>query len=183
MMPVGPLMIEHRLIERMIKLMDKQVGIVEDTGRVDLAFLDAAIEFMRTYADHCHHGKEEDILFADLAHRGLSAEHQKMMELLISDHVWARQKVAQLISAKERSARGDVDAIQNVISLLRDLVGFYPEHIRKEDKQFFIPVMSYYSKQEQESMLQAFWEYDRKLIHEKYRALVETLETAQTSSA
>jgi len=178
MMPIGPLMIEHRLIERMIKLVDREAGTMKGIGKVDIAFIDAAIEFIRTYADHCHHGKEEDILFADLSHRDISPEHHEMVKSLIGDHVWARQKVGQLVSAKERLANGQASALQDVISLLEALAGFYPEHIRKEDREFFLPVMNYYSKQEQDDMLQAFWEYDRKLIHEKYRALVETLEKA-----
>jgi len=54
-------------------------------------------------------------------------------------------------------------------------VNFYPEHIKKEDKQFFIPVMSYFSTEEQEKMLQEFWEFDRTLIHEKYKKVVDQL--------
>jgi hypothetical protein len=55
-------------------------------------------------------------------------------------------------------------------------VTFYPAHIAKEDKHFFIPCMEYFTKKEQDSMLQAFWDFDRRLIHEKYRGLVERLE-------
>ena len=53
-----------------------------------------------------------------------------------------------------------------------------PEHTGKEDRAFFLPVMNYYSKREQDDMFQALWEYDRKVIHEKHRASVETLEKA-----
>jgi len=36
--------------------------------------------------------------------------------------------------------------------------------------------MKYFSKQEQATMLNEFWEFDRKLVHEKYRTLVEEIE-------
>lgn len=62
MMPAGPLMKEHRLIERMIRLMNARLAEIKQSGEVDLLFIDAAIDFLRTYADQCHHGKE-DVLF------------------------------------------------------------------------------------------------------------------------
>ncbi len=53
---------------------------------------------------------------------------------------------------------------------------FYPVHIEKEDKHFFLPCLGYFSKEEQDIMLGEFWEFDRKMIHEKYRKVVETRE-------
>ena len=60
MMPIGPLMTEHRLIERMVKLMNRQISMMKETAKVDIDFLDTIIDFIRTCADHCRHGKEEE---------------------------------------------------------------------------------------------------------------------------
>ena len=73
MMPIGPLMIEHRLIERMIALLKKESARIRSTGQVNVEFILSAVDFIRTYADHCHHGKEENILFRDLKKKKLSA--------------------------------------------------------------------------------------------------------------
>jgi hemerythrin-like domain-containing protein len=62
----APLMIEHRLIERMIHVVNHALELVERTKAVDPVFVDLAIDFIRTYADRTHHGKEEDILFRKL---------------------------------------------------------------------------------------------------------------------
>ena len=59
-----------------------------------------------------------------------------------------------------------------------ELAEFYPKHIEKEDKHFFIPCMNYFSKQEQEGMLNEFWEFDRRLVHEKYKEIVKEIEKA-----
>ena len=67
MLPAGPLMIEHRLIERMIKILDRSLRKMEREKELDLNFIDTLVDFIRTYADRCHHGKEEDILFRDLS--------------------------------------------------------------------------------------------------------------------
>ena len=52
---------------------------------------------------------------------------------------------------------------------LGKLVEFYPRHIDKEDKHFFIPCMAYFSEAEQADLLARMHEFDRLLIHEKYR--------------
>ena len=80
MMPIAPLMIEHRLIERMIRLMDKEADRIRQGGRPDVDLINMVIDFIRTYADKLHHGKEEDILFKSLAKKSLSAEHKKIMD-------------------------------------------------------------------------------------------------------
>ena len=59
---------------------------------------------------------------------------------------------------------------------LGKIVQFYPEHIEKEDKHFFIPIMDYFTPAEQQAMLDRFWEFDRAMIHEKYKKVVDELE-------
>ena len=63
----GALMMEHRLIERVVTLMQSALHDIESTGRIDLVFVQAIVDFIGTYADRTHHGKEEDILFRRLA--------------------------------------------------------------------------------------------------------------------
>lgn len=176
MMPIGPLMKEHRLIERMVALMEIELRRLNDGEEFDPGFVDVAVDFVRTYADRCHHGKEEDILFRELSKKRLSDEHRKTMDELMEEHVYGRAITGQLSSAKERYVLGDAQALATVVASLQDLVGFYPAHIEKEDKRFFVPCMEYFSRQEKEEMLQDFWEFDRRLIHEKYAATVERLE-------
>jgi hemerythrin-like domain-containing protein len=48
--------------------------------------------------------------------------------------------------------------------------------IEKEDKVFFPASRVYFSEEEDQAMLAEFWEFDRKMIHEKYQSVVETLE-------
>jgi hemerythrin-like domain-containing protein len=176
MKPIGPLMHEHRLIERMIRVVRVKLEETERTGSLDVGLIDMAVDFIRTYADRCHHGKEEDILFRELAKKQMTDEHKRIMEELVSEHAHARSVVAGLVTATGRYARGDAGSLDEAIACLKELVEFYPVHILKEDKQFFFPLLDYFSQEEQDRMLQEFWEFDRKLIHEKYRSLVEHAE-------
>ena len=175
-MPIGPLMIEHRLIERMLRLLRQQLEKVGSQKKADPVFIDIAVDFIRNYADRCHHGKEEDILFRDLAKKGLSDEHRGIMEELLDEHVRARKATRNLLEAKERYLQGDAAALHDIVDAITWLVNFYPIHIEKEDRQFFMPAMGYFTKQEQDAMLQEFYEFDRNLIHATYRGFIERME-------
>jgi rubredoxin/hemerythrin-like domain-containing protein len=167
---------EHRLIEHMNKMIEIETNRINSTKKVDIDFIDVVIDFLRTYADRCHHGKEEDILFRELSKKNLSDIHRKMMNELIEEHAFARKTVKDLEIAKDNYASSNIESLKDVLKLLGVLVEFYSLHIQKEDKQFFYPSMEYLNKQEQESMVQEFWEFDRKMIHEKYQMIVDNIE-------
>ena len=59
MKPIGPLMWEHRLIERMIALLNREIERINVSNTVNTGFLMVAVDFIRTYADRTHHGKED----------------------------------------------------------------------------------------------------------------------------
>jgi hemerythrin-like domain-containing protein len=147
MKPIGPLMKEHRLIERMIPLLDKELTQINEKNKANVELLTVAVDFFRTYADRTHHGKEEDILFRELAKKRLSKEHERIMNELVAEHVLARKTVSVLVNAKNNYNEGNPESLEDIITYVRELVGFYPAHIEKEDKHFFYPVLEYLSKE------------------------------------
>jgi hemerythrin-like domain-containing protein len=175
MKPRGPLMTEHRLIEKMLAVVRDQISILDKEKAVDPVFIDTAVDFIRTYADRTHHGKEEEILFRDLATKSMNPEDQRAMQELVEEHKYARQVVAELVQAKEDYIEGHQEALEIIKQKLNTLVEFYPDHITKEDRVFFPNSETYLSEEEQEGMLQEFWEFDRIMIHEKYKSVVERL--------
>jgi hemerythrin-like domain-containing protein len=176
-------MMEHRLIERMIALMRQEMERIQtalaqdpETPAVNPGFIDVAVDFIRTYADKTHHGKEEDILFMECTKKNLSAEHRTLLDELLADHNFGRQTTHRLLQAKENYLRGDTAATGEILGNMSKLAVFYPKHIDKEDNHFFVPCMEYFSQQEKDEMLNRMWERDRQMIHEKYRGVVEGLE-------
>jgi hemerythrin-like domain-containing protein len=156
MMPIGPLMIEHRLIERVIAVMAREADRIEKEGRADPLFIDTVVDFIRTYADR--------------------SEHRKVMEELVGEHVRGRNTTKSLSQAGGRYAGGDRSALTDIARFMKELSSFYPSHIRKEDKSFFLPVMGYFTPEEKHAMLEEELEFDRNLIHERYRAVAEEAE-------
>jgi hemerythrin-like domain-containing protein len=172
----GPLMIEHRLIEQMLNVIRGTLEDVEQTQSIDPYFVDTAVDFIRVYADRTHHGKEEDILFRELRNKRLSDKDGQVMEELIEEHIFGRKTTQALIEANLAYRRGNEPALGEVTARLKTLVDFYPKHIRKEDEMFFPASRAYFSNEEDQALLAEFWEFDRKMIHEKYKALVKEFE-------
>jgi hemerythrin-like domain-containing protein len=149
---------------------------IESEHGVDPLFVDTVVDFIRVYADQTHHGKEEDILFEEMSHRPLTDEDRHMMEQLIADHVLGRETTQALAEANTRYRSGDEGALSDIAEKLKTLTEFYPKHIEKEDKVFFPHSRSYFTEEEDQAMLRKFWEFDRTMIHEKYKSVVGALE-------
>ena len=113
MLPIAPLMIEHRLIEKMLAVIQKEIDRGEKQNKINPEFIDLAVDFIRMYADRCHHGKEEDILFRDLKQKPLSVEEKQIMDELIEEHQQGRKTVADLVKAKGQYLEGDQEALSS----------------------------------------------------------------------
>ena len=183
MLAVGPMMVEHRLIERMITLVADEARRIRATGRVRADFALSAVDFFRTYADRCHHGKEEGILFRELKLKSLSPEHRDLMAELEAEHVLGRETVRKLLIAQDRFLKGDRSAPSELAALMERLAAFYPRHIDKEDHHFFQPCMDYFTPGESDRMLEECREFDRTLVHRLFEGTVLELEGPPPSAA
>jgi hemerythrin-like domain-containing protein len=168
-------MIEHRLIEKMLDAIRMQIPVIKERKHVDPVFIDTVVDFIKVYADRTHHGKEEDILFRQLSMKNLNHDDKKIMADLIEEHKFGRRLTADIVKAEKDYRSGRLEALSVILEKMNALVDFYPEHIFKEDKVFFPNTEKYLTPNEQDSMLDEFWEFDRKMIHEKYASVLENL--------
>ena len=167
-------MIEHRLIERCLAFAAEAAqGMTE--SRFDPLLVDTIVDFIKTYADRTHHGKEEDILFNKLSDRQIAGDDREVMNELIDEHKKAREKVRRIVELNEQFKKGNSKVVPEIREIILWLADFYPVHIRKEDKDFFPKSEKYLSEQELKAMLENFSDFDRKMIHEKYQNIYETL--------
>ena len=173
MKPIGPLMWEHRLIEKMMQVVRTKAEEMDGSGKIDIPFVELVIDFMKTYADRTHHGKEEEILFHALKGKNLSPGHGRIMDELTDEHSQSRLRTRTLGDAKNRYVRGETSVKDEILSLLREMAVVYPRHIEKEDKHFFHDSQRYFSDEELDRILESFWEFDRRMIHEKYEQVVK----------
>jgi len=176
MLPIGILMREHRIIERLMPPIRKAVEAGRREGRIDHRFVDQTLDVLKVYADRCHHGKEEDVLFAALEGKPLTGAHRALMTELREEHRLGRLKVRELDGALRAHAEGDGAALTVILDRLEFLASFYPRHILKEDREFFFPAMAYLDDAEKTGMIERERDFDRRIIHDLYKDKVAAID-------
>ena len=104
--PAGPLMHEHRVIERMLKVLSRQLESMFELQAVDTAAVDTAVDFIRTYADRCHHGKEEAQFFPLARQRGVTCAPGNI-DILLAEHEQGRSHVRAMAESLTAAEKGD----------------------------------------------------------------------------
>lgn len=168
-------MIEHRLIEQIVQPLQTELDHILNDHIAHPAFIYNAVDFFRTYADRFHHGKEEDILFVELATKPLTSQHKRIMSELIDEHRYARRTVGQLESSTENWSNGNVNALKVVAETLKKLCELYPRHIYKEDKEFFLQCQDYFTHTEREHLLETGTQFDQNFTNTIYQNRMKTL--------
>ena len=173
------LMAEHRVIERMVALLKKELGSEDLKSTASPSFIYSAVDFFKNYADTTHHGKEEGILFKSLEGKHLSDEHRAVMDRLVREHSIARAEVKGLFESAQRYEKGDMDAVAHISTHLARLIALYPPHMELEDKNFFAASMEYFSPEEKKRMLDDCYDHDADMAHRKYVEMVVRYEEKQ----
>jgi hemerythrin-like domain-containing protein len=128
--PVDVLSQEHQTILSVLGAMDVELQQLHGGAAIRTPFWQSALDFLEHYADRCHHGKEEQLLFVELERAGLPAQLGPTA-CMRSEHEQGRQGLAQMaraVKAGDRKALADVAG--GYVTLLR-------EHIGKEDHVLF----------------------------------------------
>jgi hemerythrin-like domain-containing protein len=176
--PIEMLEAEHRVIQKMVAGMSILAEQLEAGEPVDAALLESIVVFLRTFADHCHHGKEEAFLFPVLIRRGVPS-HGCPIGGLTMEHQKGRVMVGELDDAIRDFAVGKPPARENLAKSLRALVVFYPSHIWKEDYLLFPLAGKILTPEDQQELMNKFEAVDRELgieAHERFTKLAADLE-------
>jgi len=62
---------EHEGILLGLKILEKIVYVINDKVEYDRSDIKKIIEFLKLFADKCHHGKEEGLLFPAMESAGI----------------------------------------------------------------------------------------------------------------
>jgi hemerythrin-like domain-containing protein len=130
--PTTILEAEHIVILKVIdfvKISSEQMG---KGDQVPVDILNKIVDFMRSYADRCHHGKEEAILFPFLIERGVPSEGCPI-GALTHEHEAGRKFVSALAENIPPYQKEDDESRLKIIDALNHILNLYPNHIWKED--------------------------------------------------
>jgi hemerythrin-like domain-containing protein len=155
MRPTEILVAEHRIIERVLECLTQMAERATDGRGLDVQGAAAALDFLRTFADGCHHGKEERHLFEALIAKGWPRDRGPV-GMMFLDHDEGRALIRRMDAARQAAEAGAAEAAAEFASAARAYVDLLRAHIHKEDRVLFPLADQALSAEEQEALLAAF---------------------------
>lgn len=168
--PTEMLEAEHRVIARIVGITPLLAERLEEGGVIKPDILQGIVEFMRIYADKCHHGKEEDLLFPALGEKGVPMQGCPI-GALVADHVSGRSLVRRLAESAEAYVRNEPEAYEGLIGSLRGIADLYPGHIWKEDYLLFPMTNKVLNPDELDALYSEFEKVDLRIGHDSLERL------------
>lgn len=178
MQATNVLMSEHRVIEQVLNCLEQLSVETMRTGRLDRTPAQQILEFFRQFADRCHHGKEEDLLFPLLETRGLSREGGPT-GVMLAEHEAGRASLRGMATHLLQAAEGNATACQHFVAHARDYLDLLRQHIWKEENRLFVMASRVLSDTDQTQLLTQFHAIEQdemgKGTHEYYLGLANAL--------
>ena len=169
---------EHHFIQKVVGAMAVLIETLETGKEVEQKTLQDIVEFMRIFADKCHHGKEETHLFPALEKKGVPMRGCPL-GALIAEHQKGRALVSELAKATEAYTKGSSLATESLVKSLRALTDLYPNHIWKEEYLAFPMADKILSSEEQRDLYEKFEIVEKEIgldVHRRFEQFAEELE-------
>lgn len=147
--PTDVLRVEHDVIGSMLGALQSETERVAVGAPIDAHFWKGALEFFSTFADRCHHGKEEDLLFPALIAAGVSSE-SGAVACMLEDHEQSRCLIQAM-----RGAVDDNDK-RALAAAGREYARVLRRNVQRENDEVFALAQQVMSRTTSAAMLEAF---------------------------
>jgi hemerythrin-like domain-containing protein len=178
------LMEEHIIIKRVLTALETAAQRLEQGQNVRTGFFIDAADFIKGFADGCHHKKEEGVLFKAMVASGMPAQGGPI-SMMLAEHEQGRSYTRAMRDAAQKLQAGDESGRDQVVRSARGYVALLRQHIHKEDNILFPMANHVIPVSEQGKVAEDFerveHEETREGVHEKYLALAEALEKESSS--
>lgn len=159
MKPIIELTAEHGTIRLMLRVLENICGKIEKGESVPTEHLRQAVEFIREFADKCHHGKEEQLLFPAMRENDIP-EEISLIDELIEEHETGRNFARRMAEAIET---GDFSRFAGEA---RGYVSLLDRHIDKENDILFPMAEKTLAAQKKEELEKGFQNVEKNVIGE-----------------
>lgn len=164
---------EHEAILAALRILDSMAARIAAGGVTDPGDITRFIGFVREFADKCHHGKEEDILFPALTGAGMP-EQGGPVGVMLLEHAQGRK----LIQAMEDAGAGTPDYAK-FSAAARAYSDMLRAHIEKENTVLFPMAERLLSPQQLDDIYRAFETHEEHVIghgrHGELHAVLDSL--------
>lgn len=169
---------EHEAILRMLDITEATASALATQQTLEPQRLDDLLEFFRTFADRCHHGKEEDLLFPMLESKGMPRE-MGPIGVMLHEHEQGRALIRAMAEAAEEYKRGASDAGVRWAQAARGYCQLLRQHIEKENNILFVMAENLLSAEEQARLATEFDRVETEKIgagtHERLHQMMDRL--------
>lgn len=170
---ISDLLNEHEAILSALNILDRMTSEIEIKKEVNPTDMTEFINFLKEFADKCHHGKEEGMLFPAMAAAGIS-EPGGPIGVMLEEHQEGRRLIKQMSDA----LIGDVNA-ESLTQAARGYIFLLRNHINKENAVLFPMAEKVLNQQKLEDLYKGFVEHEENVIghgrHEELHAMLEML--------
>ncbi len=184
MKPTAELSHEHISILTMIRILGKMADRFDAGDRIDPADPAQSVEFLRIFADKCHHAKEEGHLFPEMEKVGVVREGGPI-GVMLAEHVEGRKHVAAMAATLEGLGREDIPAARAFAAAARRYGALLTQHIFKEDHVLYPMADARFSADQQRDLAARFAEVEKAVVgegrHEEFHRLLERLAAAYSA--
>jgi len=174
MRPVEILMEEHSLVLRMIDVIRSVSKKLRTGVGVPESDLLKILEFIRGFADGCHHSKEEKVLFPALESAGMQREGGPIGAML-KEHEMGR-KLAMIMSDSLSSSGQSGDFRLRFAEAAEKYADLLENHIEKENGVLFVMAEKILTREQQNKITDDFIKIEIEDtgagVHEKYHGIL-----------
>jgi hemerythrin-like domain-containing protein len=125
---------EHRNIEKLLAILERELQIFDRGDRPDYEVIHAIIDYFKVYPEIYHH-RQEDLVFAKLGIRDPAAAAK--VGDLVREHQKGAQRLHRVAQAVDSVLTDGENLRQHVDAVVRDFIEHERHHIMMEDRDFF----------------------------------------------
>lgn len=169
---------EHKAIKIALSILSNVSQRLESKEKVDQEDLGHILGFIKIFADTCHHGKEEDLLFVAMENIGIPQDRGPI-GVMLREHEMGRSYVRNMNEAVEKYKAGKPSYSSQFVENARKYTELLTQHIDKEDNILYPMADMRLSKEKQSELIEKFEELERERIgigkHEELHELLHHL--------
>lgn len=165
---------EHQAIVAALNILDTFTQQISAEQTVDGDDIAALLGLFEEFADKCHHGKEEDLLFPAMVKAGLSAGGGPLA-VMLDEHEQGRRMIRQMREAAEPPLE-----LMDFAQAAKAYSANLRAHIDKENTVLFPMAEEVLTQTQLDTLADAFEEHEINIIgrgrHEELHALIKRLQ-------
>ncbi len=175
--PTQVLKDEHALILEALDSIERKLSALDAGEAPDRVYFEKAVQFLRTFADQCHHGKEENLLFKTMVDHGFPRQAGPIA-VMLHEHETGRSFIRGI--AEGAAAVGtDSGAAKRIVENGRGYIELLRSHINKENNILFPMADNVLTAEDQERLGKEFERFETEEtgtgVHEAMLKLLDEL--------